>query len=864
MESVLWVVTILVVANSQEPQATPFVTGGRVASSAHTLNPAEYSSPSGLYKLVVVPSEANGRGPADYHLSFRGEEVWSDDRPFSLWDAVVTDDGVVAGYAYEGGVDPPQMCGMGVFGAYNSGRNGLAVFFLSKDGATLRRESITPQKPGAIELEYPPHDSPTVQGMIADFERDVLLFRMQLIPGSGDTDWVIYRLSTGEDLGIHLPEIPVLESEKEGAADTFQQVLRAERVPGTPFILMHWYLRDRSAGPNGRYAVLSLLDFNGREVWKWMIPKEYSGFKQYWLVGQSSKELWNQVSIDRRAFDFRSIHLKERVSFSIEPDSDTNSGWRVVETAREPDRLGGEPGAKASSKLETIELEQLGTIELQQPVNRERPIAEISDFVIDGEGNFGFLGRGTDADRRFIRVSPNAEVLSDFVLNKAPLTQGGGIPIAPVSKDRWIILQNGEGERNLSRCWWLDTVSGEFSELTVSGLSFVDAVVPTGDGGFVVLSSISKTSFVATNLERFDRYGVSLWKLSTHDFDDRLGFEAIVWTPGVGIAALSDSVSSSLSYFSPDGQYLRTVDLTEILGEAPNYPSGLRADSNGGLLLYDFNGSPSCFRIDATGIGSDRWTPRLANGRSIPIEGDVQAAPDGSLWTSDGMAFLRLNERGVVDQTVRALSTSGMPEYERIWTVDSRGQIYTFNSLTASVHIYAPDGSFVRALKTENSDYEIRVQIHGIKVDHRGTVYVHINMHGDSSREHLAFSANGERIGFFAKATESISEEWLFMPSAQGLWVLGYEEIHLLDENKELVQTIEKRANGDWMQHVGNGAVAEDGSLAVIASPPPLMSEKPAVVSIYDEAGNPVDAILLARIIHDLVGANVRVRRMEF
>jgi len=840
MESVLWVVMILVVANSQQPQATQFVTSGRVASSSHILNPAAYSSPSGLYQLAVVPSEANGSGSADYRLSFRGEEVWSGARPFSLWDAVVTDDGVVAGYAYERGVEPPRWCGMGVIGAYNSGRNGLAVFFLSKAGETLRREPITPQKSGAIELENPPYDSPAVRGMIADFDRDVLLFRMQLIPGSGNTDWVTYRLSTGDDLGIHLPEIPVLEGEEEGTVDVFRQVLRAERVPGTPFLLMHWYLRDRSAGPNGRYAVLSLLDFNGREVWNWMIPKEYSSFKQYWLVDQSREELWNQVTVDRRAFGFRSIHLKERFAFAIEPDSDKQSGWRVVETAREPD-----PGSQTSSKLETVELEFLGTIELQQPVDRERPIAEISDFAIDSWGNFGFLGAGAGKDIRFIRVSTNAEVLSDFVLNKAPLTEGGEIRIAPVSEDRWIVIQNGEGERTLARGWWLDAASGDLVELESAEFAFVDSVVPTQDGGFVTASSISKSSFKSTKLERFDRYGVSLWKLFTHEFDEWLSFEAIAWVPGVGVVALSDSGSDSLVYFSTQGEYLRTVELETILNETPNYPSGLRADLNGGLLLYDFRGSPSCFRIDAAGKGADRWTPRLTDGQTIPIEGGVQAAPDGSLWTSDGMAFLRLDERGVVDQTVRALSTNGIPVYERIWTVDSRGQIYTFNSLTASVHIYASDGSFVRALKTENSDYEIRVEIHRITVDHRGTVYIHVNEYGDSGREQLALAANGDRIGFVDEATHSFSGEWHSKPRTPGGWVLGSEEILLLDERMERMKTITKRANGDWLQYVNDGAVAEDGSLAVIASPLPLMSEKPAVVSIYDVAGEPVDAILL-------------------
>ena len=68
-----------------------------------TLNPKRYVSPSGKYVLFVNPSDLYGRGKATYGLTLGGREVWSAEHPYTLWDARVADDGVVAGYGYSHG-----------------------------------------------------------------------------------------------------------------------------------------------------------------------------------------------------------------------------------------------------------------------------------------------------------------------------------------------------------------------------------------------------------------------------------------------------------------------------------------------------------------------------------------------------------------------------------------------------------------------------------------------------------------------------------------------------------------------------------------------------------------------------------------
>ncbi len=83
------------------------------------LNPQSYASPSSEYALFVDPSDLHGRGKAAYKLTRDGQEVWSAEKPYTLQEAVVADDGSVAGYAYSHGwagfAEAGYAAGMGDF-----------------------------------------------------------------------------------------------------------------------------------------------------------------------------------------------------------------------------------------------------------------------------------------------------------------------------------------------------------------------------------------------------------------------------------------------------------------------------------------------------------------------------------------------------------------------------------------------------------------------------------------------------------------------------------------------------------------------------------------------------------------------------
>ena len=64
------------------------------------LQPYHRKSLDGRWELSVDPSARDGGGPGRYRCTHDGKEAWKAEKPWTFWDALVTEDGFVAGYSY--------------------------------------------------------------------------------------------------------------------------------------------------------------------------------------------------------------------------------------------------------------------------------------------------------------------------------------------------------------------------------------------------------------------------------------------------------------------------------------------------------------------------------------------------------------------------------------------------------------------------------------------------------------------------------------------------------------------------------------------------------------------------------------------
>jgi sugar lactone lactonase YvrE len=168
---------------------------------AAVLNPREYTSPSGTFVLTVDPSDLYGRGDGDYRVTKQGVVVWEGRKPFTLYEAGITEDGLIGGYAYTHGIE-------GHF--RESGNSGLGEFhvvIMRGTGEVLLDDVV--KRTGSRYLHAPPN--PLAKGILVDGSKDrLVVVVLDENVNRRENSWWTYELSTGKRLGKYGsgPEVP--------------------------------------------------------------------------------------------------------------------------------------------------------------------------------------------------------------------------------------------------------------------------------------------------------------------------------------------------------------------------------------------------------------------------------------------------------------------------------------------------------------------------------------------------------------------------------------------------------------------------------------------------------------------------------
>lgn len=315
-----------------------------------TLDPTLHHSPSGEYSLLVDPGDRYGRGGATYRLTCRDREVWSRPLPFTLWEACVSDAGMVGGYGYTHG---PQ--GMAPGGGYGRGPGEMFVVALDAQG----QPSLHERALRCLSLIVDGDPEPSVYGLLPDLEHDRFILRVHE-PGSRwrDENWWIYLLSSGRLLARYSPmeRLP----DETGVC----WITAACPVSGTPLTLVQFRLDYRAdlgwpwwlpwSHPSRRPLELlglcresrlpdrhlkavrfALFDLEGRVVWTRDSGRFFSrdGKENREAAADWYRELREAPESDRLGeFALRFASLNQRVRFAVTQSPDTT--WNVHEVER--------------------------------------------------------------------------------------------------------------------------------------------------------------------------------------------------------------------------------------------------------------------------------------------------------------------------------------------------------------------------------------------------------------------------------------------------------------------------------------------------------------------------------------------------
>ncbi|MET0553329.1 MAG: hypothetical protein ABW221_09845 [Vicinamibacteria bacterium] len=740
------------------------------------VHPATYASASGAAVLAVDPSERYGRGGARYELTRDGRVLWAGERPFTLLDARVADDGTVAGYSYDNGL---QELG---------GPDALHLLVVDPAGG-LRLDAARPRADSRV---VDGRREPWVSGLVFDAGGDRVVFRVQSYNES--QIWQPYRLSTGAALPPQRPEAAT------AAGDVYRGIVDAQALAGTPLTLVHW---TRSHWKKDELGVsFSLIDANGTVAWAVDWPRD----RQVAAGDRAAQKLLDALGstsaiLDAgrpRAFTVLSVRSRERVSFVVEP---AGGAWKVRESGRAP----WSPPAEAAVVLPPAPERALRALE---PVvlgggrsSADAATRGVHQFDLDERGRVGFA-REEGCAVTF--VFGDGDSFRETALGRWEQGNCGWPLVAWTGGNRWLVaMEYASGTGG----WSVDAATAAVRPFVLPEGVSLRAVAGRPGGGLVLLGERDGN----TVLLWMDADGRPERSFSepAHTSEAALsGATDVAVAPSGTVAVLA---SERVGVFDRNGRLARTIELRRAWGREPRYLSGISPDEDDGFIVDDFGAPAPLVRMRSDGSVRASLTPRYADGRPTGRLHRTRTGPDGSLWASDGEALLRVGEDGVAEAAIGSPSASAhLGEIAGV-ALDASDRIHAIDRRTGAVHVFGADGKPSHVCTPDPGDVEDAVHSPSLTVTGDGRVFARIDgrfLEGGF----VEFTPSGVR----AASHESQDMHRLSNPATGGFWAVRWQEVALVDEKGRTERAIERRLDRRWLGSLDSPVVAPDGSIAFV------------------------------------------------
>ncbi len=812
------------------------MTAGRCAADNDVLNPKTYRSPDGRYECYVDPSTIEGAGVGSYHISVDGKVVWTGKKPFTFREAFVTNVGVVAGYAYEGGV--------GTGGQHGTEYNGLIVAMISPDGTTLMRDAAQKHPSNTTGMGFNGSDSSRVDGMIIDVPND--RFAICITDQNGMLVWWNYHLSSHKPIGDTSSKPPTT-GPGWGSWPVEMQI-----VPETPLTVVVWYEHNEIKPGLEHNAIVTLVDAAGNEVWGSVYAGEYDA-----LVGEESFYRWcdrhrgRQIEAKSHAFSFRSFSNAASVGYTVVAEVNGAGGWRVEAGERVPD----EPPlldklSRGGPPLEAIELEHVGTITLASETKQDEGIAtpyveSPYGFCFDETGAIGFVRQVRDEAPQLVRVSTSGRLLTKMPLNLEGVQKSQRLYAVPTGSRHWFLIQQEFGDASHTRAWRFDSTSGSSERIPQFEVGRIEQIEPTPGGGFAIRVLHRLQYTMQEELVRFDANGTKLWGRREDGYGEDLPLDSI--------APLSDGTVVGLGHFDTfavfdeKAKIVETMKISEIIGREPNYAADVYPDVNGGFFFRDFDGDPSIYRIDANRKVIASFTPRYGDGTPIESVRRIQVEPDGTIWTMGRYGLLRLNDEGEVDRIIgRDPSDDTLTTADTI-CVDPRGFIYARNPRTRAVHVFDTSGNQAGPRVIHPAPVDVEQGVYPdilIARDDGEFAIAELHHEGKYLDESVLRGAPAwtDAGGFRAFAlADEFQDGPCFLPDSLTRWERDYTEIIRIETDPSHKRIISRRLDYNWLNYIEGIATDHRGRLVAIAGAPMFSDGSTRTsLNVYDQQGTPL------------------------
>jgi hypothetical protein len=505
---------------------------------------------------------------------------------------------------------------------------------------------------------------------------------------------------------------------------------------------------------------------------------------------------------------------REKVRYAAERSGD---GWAVREIGREPWSFDAEeqPKLPRFEDMPVTPLVSRGTFELEGARAEPSAVRDVLAFdcsvpnvlrVVRNENGGGFT---------LLRVDPKGQMLQERRVELPDALPDLRPAFWTLGRWTWLATQSPYGEGAQSRAWRINEQAGTAARLTEFVAPAIDQVSALGEGRFVVLATYREKYTMHDALLFCDAEGRRLGQidedLNSEEPSSLFSPEAIAVT-SEGLVAVVDVIRHTLQRFDAQGAYKGTTQLDEAWGRKANYPSGVQADLDGGVLVHDFHGDPPLYRMGRDGSVRAKVAPRFPDGRvEDGLTRHARVAPDGRIWATDGQRLLRLDEQGVVDLQVGAQADPEVLAEPSAAAIDVFGRVLVQDGATASVHVFDGKGKRRFVCRPEPTDFEDPSSIAHLAATRdcgvvaesgRGGVYVRFGPDG-TRLGRIEVGANGRSLVFSPASDVAYGGRF-----GQGFVRLGTD--------MQTLATFDRAPDGSFLSGADAPAVAPDGAVAVL------------------------------------------------
>lgn len=795
-------------------------------------DPSEHASPNGAYMLRIGPTARDGEGPATYEMLRAGEGVWELELPYLLTEVAVLDSGYVVGYSE-------------IRSLTHSLEQDFVVAVVDPAGEVLLEESTEPTYAGYIGIGPSPH----ARGLLVDARAGRFSIRVADPDiNRGIERWWTYHISSAERLDDFEPEAHLSDP---GEVRRFLE--DARYLEGSGLALVHWWLNDyadydtRGYSVQGAQFTLQSLD-DGEPLWSWELPSDYTleGDEE---ADDALEELVGDVGAILEtpgpdSFALWHVGTGERVEFRVSVDETSESGWRVDEVSRgsfEPERDSPPPDPATPPELV---LQRLEDVELEAGVDGATSIGHLVAWGCDDVEGFRAIRGDSDGQFAAVHIDANGLVLDSRELDLPDRTMGTSLSWTHAGGAEWFLVSQTHGgpgwddEHGTLEIFRVDGMHGTFAALpefeaprALDTTLSVKELAPDEHGGLVVLGAFHFEFTIANYVVAFDRLGRIRWAVGEHqpEGESLRSPRSVTVTSDGHVVVLSNS-RGTLQRFDQEGAFLESIDLRERWGRGLQYPSTIRPAPDGGVLLFDFNGSPTLLHADREGSLVVGLTPTLADGRTpsrLPVE--ARFGPDGELWTFDGYGFLRLDEEGLVVERAGSEAQEGS-----IYSIYSTGVVdgrtYGRDERTGVLHAWNEEGERLFVGEALPADADLDCWKGQIAVDLDGTIWAALR-----SASRIGWTQSGARLGERGGALP------LAVDAERGLTArLEESTVVIEDRGGSLVTRIERQPDERWLRGVSDAAFLGDGSIVLSHYEYDPLGDRVSSLLFYETDGQPI------------------------